>query len=284
MFYSSNMLDKVIRFYNNGRDLIIGGFYDGRILLTNFAQKNNNAPYEIFPFSDGKPILSIELDKEERFMFLGNSIGNVYVYNRLELENNSKNDSINFNNWEKYKLLVDQKSPITSIYCNNELNLWASLTNDGYICLYTLPLCNLIRAIKSPTKSTKSYSYIFLSDSPLPCIITISDDEDNSEIIVYSINGKLIFKKILNSRISSPLIIKDLCLNDHLAFIGNNNTIMIISLPDLNKEVNIEKLNNIKFICANKDYKTLYAINKNGNDTFIIREDSKRDLFKSLLP
>ena len=148
-------------------------------------------------------------------MFLGNSIGNVYVYNRLELENNSKNDSINFNNWEKYKLLVDQKSPITSIYCNNELNLWASLTNDGYICLYTLPLCNLIRAIKSPTKSTKStksYSYIFLSDSPLPCIITISDDEDNSEIIVYSINGKLIFKKILNQFLEKITFQEKFCL------------------------------------------------------------------------
>ena len=278
IFYSSNKLEKVIHFYNRGKDVIIGGFYDGRILITNFVQKINNDPYEIFPFSDGKPILSIELDKEERFMFLGNSIGNVYVYNRLEL-NNSKNDSINFNNWEKYRLLTDQKSSISSIYCNNELNLWASMTNDGYICLYTLPLCNLIRVIKSPPKS---YSYIFLSDSPLPCIITISDEE-NSEIIVYSINGKLIFKKTLNSRISSPLIIKDLCSNDHLAFIANNNTIIIISLPDLNIEVNIEKLNTINFICINDDYKTLYAINKNGNDAYIIREDSKRGVLSSIL-
>ena len=277
--YSSDILDKVICFYNHGKDLIIGGFYDGRILITNFAQKTNNIPYEIFPFSDEKPILSIVLDKEERFMFLGNSIGNVYIYNRQELENNSKSDSINYNNWEKYRLLTEQNSPISNIYCNNELNLWASMTNDGDICLYTLPLCNLIRVIKSPPKL---YSYIFLSDSPLPCIITISD-EDNSEIIVYSINGKLIFRKIEYSRISSPLIIKDVCSNDHLAFIGNNNTIIIMSLPDLNVEANIEKLNTINFLCISEDNKTLYAINKKGTDTYIIKEDSKKGVLSSLL-
>ena len=266
MFYSSDIIDKVICFYNHGKDLIIGGFYDGRILLTNFTQKIQSDIIEIIPFKDEKPILSIEIDKEEKFMFLGNSIGNVIVYKRIQ----SDNEDIN-SNWEKYHLLTDQKSSISKIHCNNELNLWASITNDGYICLYSLPLCNLIRAIKAPYKL---YSYMFLSDSPLPCIIAISD-EDNSEIIVYSINGKLIFKKQEYNRISSPIIKKDLNSNDHLAFIGNNN-IIIMSIPDLNVEVTIENLIGINSICISEDNKTLFAINKNGNDTYIIKEESKK--------
>ena len=270
MFYSSDIIDKAICFYNHGKDLIIGGFYDGRILLTNFTQKTQNDIIEIIPFKDEKPILSIEIDKEEKFMFLGNSIGNIFVYKRNQPENNSKNETAT-NDWEKYRLLTDQKTSISKIHCNNELNLWASITNDGYICLYSLPLCNLIRSIKAPYKL---YSYMFLSDSPLPCIIAISD-EDNSEIFVYSINGKLIFKKQEYNRISSPIIIKDLNSNDHLAFTGNNN-IIIMSIPDLNVEVTIDNLLGINSICVSEDNKTLFAINKNGNDTYIIKEDSKK--------
>ena len=206
-------------------------------------------------------------------MFLGNSIGNVLVYKKINLESDNKKLNNNDNNWEKYCILTDQKSSISHIKCNNELNLWASITNDGYICLYTLPLCNLIRCIKTPSKL---YSYVFLSDSPLPCIISISD-EDNSEIFVYSINGKLIFKKQEYSRISSPIILKDLNSNDFLAFIGNNN-ITIMSLPDLNVEVTLDNLMGINYICISEDKKTLFAISKNGNDTFIIKEEGKKKI------
>ena len=276
MLYSSDILDKAICFYNKGKDLIIGGFYDGRVLITNFSQKTKIEPIEIIPFKDEKPILSIEIDKEEKFLFLGNSIGNIYVYKR-EIENSKKNDNIN-NNWEKNRLLTDQKSSISKISCNNELNLWASMTNDGYICLYTLPLCNLIREIKAPNKL---YSYMFLSDSPLPCIIIISD-EDNSEILVYSINGKLIYKKQEYIKICSPIIIKDLNSNDHLVFIGDNN-ITIMSIPDLNVENTVENLTGINSICVSEDNKTLFGINKNGNNTYIIKEDSKKGVLSSLL-
>ena len=268
--YSSDIIDKAICFYNHGKDLIIGGFYDGKVLLTNFSKNEIN---EIIPFKDEKPILAIELDKEENLMFLGNSIGNVLVYKKINLESDNKKLNNNENNWEKYCILTDQKSSISHIKCNNELNLWASITNDGYICLYTLPLCNLIRCIKAPSKL---YSYVFLSDSPLPCIISISD-EDNSEIFVYSINGKLIFKKQEYSRISSPIILKDLNSNDFLAFIGNNN-ITIMSLPDLNVEVTLDNLMGINYICISEDKKTLFAISKNGNDTFIIKEEGKKKI------
>ena len=276
MFYSSDILDKAICFYNKGKDLIIGGFYDGRILITNFSQKTKIEPFEIIPFKDEKPILSIEIDKEEKFLFLGNSIGNIYVYKR-EIESNKKNDNIN-NNWEKNRLLTDQKSSISKISCNNELNLWASMTNDGYICLYTLPLCNLIREIKAPNKL---FSYMFLSDSPLPCIIIISD-ENNSEILVYSINGKLIYKKQEYIKICSPIIIKDLNSNDHLVFIGDNN-VTIMSIPDLNVENTVENLTGINSICVSEDNKTLFGINKDGNNTYIIKEDGKKGVLSSLL-
>ena len=277
LFYSSDLTDKCIKFFNHGKDIIIGGFYDGRVLVSNNNQKAKSEAietFELIPFKDEKPILSVEIDKDENFMFLGNSIGNIFVYNKVELENNGKSDIINYN-WNKYRLITDQQSEIVHIHCSNELNLWISLSNNGYICLYTLPLCNLIRCIKAPNKL---YSYAFLSDSPLPCIVLISD-EGNSEILVYSINGKLIFKKQEYYRISNPIIIKDLNSNDYLAFIGNNN-VVIISLPDLNVEVDIENLSEISSICISEDKKILYAVSKNGIDTYVIKEDIKKEEIK----
>ena len=271
LIYKTNLIDKVICFCNNGKDLIIGGFYEGKLLLTNNSKKSKSETMEtieIIPFKDEKPILSVEIDKEEKYLFVGNSIGNVLVYNKIESENNNINES---NNWEKYCLLTDQKSRISHINCNNELNMWASISVDGYICLYTLPLCNLIRCIKAPSKL---YSYVFLSDSPLPCIILISD-EDNSEIKVYSINGKLIYNKQEYSRITNPLIIKDLNSNDYLAFIGNNN-IIIMSIPNLEAEITLDNLFNINSLGISEDKKTLFALDKNGKQTFVIKEESHK--------
>ena len=259
---SSEEFDKSICFYNHGKDLVIGGFYDGKIILTNFSKKEQQT--EIIPFKDEKPILSIEVDKEEKFIFIGNSIGNVLVYN---INQDNKND------WKKHCLLTDQNSPISHIKCNDELNVWASLSNDGCICLYALPSCKLIRCIKAPPKN---YSYIFLSDSPLPCIVLLSDDE-NTEILVYSINGKLIFKKNEYNKVLCPIMIKDIYSYDYLAYIGNDNVI-ILSLPKLEVEVTINDLIDINYICVSEDKKTLYAINKDGSETYIIKEDVKKGL------
>ena len=271
MIYKSDLIDKVICFCNHGKDLIIGGFYDGKLLLTNNSQKSKNEVMEIIeiiPFIDEKPILSVEIDKEEKFLFVGNSIGNVLVYNKNVSENNNENKN---NIWQKYCLLTEQKTRISHINCNNELNMWASISNNGYICLYTLPLCNLIRCIKAPTKL---YSYVFLSDSPLPCVIAISD-EDNSEIRVYSINGKSIYNKQEYSRIISPLIIKDLHSNDHLAFIGNNN-IIIMSIPNLEVEITIDNLMGINSFSISEDKKLLFALDKIGKQSFVVKEDNTK--------
>ena len=91
-----------------------------------------------------------------------------------------------------------------------------------------------------------------------------------------------LFKKQEYCRISSPIIIKDLNSNDFLAFIGNNS-ITIMSIPDLNVEVTLDNLIGNTSICVSEDKKTLFAINKNGNDTFIIKEEGKKKLLSSLL-
>ena len=256
-FYSENACNnKCIQFYNVGKAIILGGFYDGKLMIYSIENKKNNLV--LYPFVEEKPILSIEKDKEENYLFLGNSIGNICIY-KIEQD---------FTKWKNIQFKTEQISPISHINCNNELNLWCSATVDGYINIYTLPLCKLIRYIKV---STKKCSYAFLSSSPLPSVIVISDEENNSELYVYSINGNLMFKQQEYMHLTNPIIIKDIYSFEYLAFVGND-IIIIRKIPNLDIQVNIDCFPGVHALCITEDNKTLFTINKNGKKVVLIKD------------
>ena len=196
-------------------------------------------------------------------MFLGNMKGNVKVYKK---DNQTKI-------WDPLYQICDQMNEISYINCNNELNLWTSATIDGYINLYSLPLCKLFRSIKVP----KSCEYVFLSSSPIPSIIVISNDKNEREIFVYSINGFLVLRQKEQGNISSPIIFNDLNSNEYLAYICNSN-IFIRNLPSLILQVIIDNLKDIYTIFTNKNKIILYAANKSASEIYIIKHESKKML------
>ena len=258
-FYSNDSSNnKAMTFFKHGKMLIMGGFFDGKVIFTHLDDKL--PPTIITPFKDESPILAITSDKEDELFFMGNSIGNVGVYRYNE-------DGL-----KMVKLLTDQSSPISHIFCSDELNLLATASIDGYICLYTLPLCKLVRCIKVPTDNC---TYVFLSDSPLPSILVISDEDNISQIFVYSINGKFYQKKEEYFKISKPILIKDINSKDYLSCIGNEN-IYIISVPDLAVQATFDKLFGVYSFCFSEDKKILYALNKKGTEVTVIKEEKQK--------
>ena len=261
-FYSNNSRsNKVFQLYNKGKILIMGGFHDGKIVICYVEEKEKWD--ELFPFNDEFPILSLFIDEGEEYLFLGNSIGNVAVY-RIDPD---------IEKWEIIKYLIDHKSAISHLHCSSDLDLWVSTSIDGYINLYTLPLCKQARTIKIGKKC----SYSFLASSPLPCIVVICDETNNSEIIVYSLNGKLITNKELYFKLSNPIIIKNLNGNEYLAYIGKEG-ISIHYLPTLELLFNKDIGQNIHTIFTSEDKKCLYCINRNGNEIYLIREEIKKNI------
>ena len=258
-FYSEHSSNnKCIQFFNHGKNLIMGGFYDGKLMIYSIENKKNK--FELYPFIEDKPILSVEIDKEENYAFLGNSIGNICIY-QIDIDDPKK--------WKLIQLKTEQISPISHINCNNDLNLWSSTTIDGYINIYTLPQCKLIRCIKVPTKKC---SYTFLSSSPLPSVIVINDEENNSELYVYSINGKFLFKQQEYMHLTNPILIKDINSYEYLAFVGNNN-IIIRKLPNLDIQANIDCLPGTHSICISDDIKSLFTVDKNGKKIVLIKDE-----------
>ena len=255
-FYSETSdNNKCLRFFHKGKFIIMGGFYDGKLVIFSIENKKNNA--ELYPFIEEKPILCIEIDKEENYIFLGNSIGNIRIY---QMEND-------FSKWKMIHFKTDNISPINHINCSNDLNLWTSTTLDGYINIYTLPLCKLTRCLKV---STNKCSYSFLSSSPLPSIIIINQEENNNEILSYSINGNLMFKKQENYHLLNPILIKDIYSFEYLAYIGRDN-IIIRKLPNLETQIKIDDLPGIHIFCISEDNKAIYALDKNGKKITVIK-------------
>ena len=262
-FYSTNSYsNKATIICNNGKTVIIGGFYDGKFKIAKYVPLNNNAKTQNFyPFIEESPILAVEVDDEEEYLFVGNDKGNVAAY-KIDIENDT---------YKQTYQLYDQMSAICNINCNDQLNLWISSSVDGYINLYTLPLCKLIRCIKIPIKTC---FYALLSSSPLPCIIAISD-EKNSEIYVYSINGKFIKKIEEDCHLMNPIIIKDLYSNEYLVYI-KNDALLILSLPNLEVVINIDELKDAYMICPNEDNTVLYVLSKDWDIIYLIRDENKK--------
>ena len=163
-------------------------------------------------------------------------------------------------------------SPISDININNDLNIFASCSIDGYINLYTLPLCKLVRSIKIPLvlENNEKCNFIFLSESSLPSIIIITEDNGKCDILSYSINGRFLASIKEDKTFECPIKIKDLNSFEYLAYYANSK-INIINLPRLTLQFSIEVKNNFKNLCINDDLTAIYIINEDGTQINVIR-------------
>ena len=256
--------NKNIKIIKEGNIIIMGGYYDGKLIVIMKEIENKTlVQNEITPFKDESPITTLNVDKDEEYLFVGNSFGNVCV---IQITGN------NIKEWKILFLINDQLNSISHIDSNSELNVWASASIDGYINIYTLPNCKLTNSFKVPINNT--VNYIFICDCPLPSIIIIFQED----IYLYSINGFKIFYQKEYSNINNPIVIKDFIRNDYLAYVINNKEIIIRNIPDFSIQTRIEDDTEIYYLCPSIDMKILYALNKSGTqiDAFMI--DTKKTI------
>ena len=261
--YAEKINNKIIKFCNFGTLLIIGGYYDGRIERIYLEDKIEKKRKTIYPFNEEEPILSISINNDETFMIVGNSIGNIAIY-RIDIEND---------HWKKHKKIYHQMNAISDININNDLNLFATSSIDGIINLYTLPLCKLVRSIKAPIniENKGKCNYVLLSESTLPSIIVINEDNNKCEILSYSINGKLLANFNEDKNMSYPLKIRDLNTFEYLVYYANSQ-INIRNLPSLTWQIMVKDITNFKNMCFNDDLTAIYIINEDGTQIQAIKD------------
>ena len=279
--YQINSIEAPMIIYNNNKLVLKGGFWDGRIELNSIEpdSKENNISSIIFPGYD-KPIVCLEMSKDENLLLCGAKDGNIFAY-----EVNGKILT--------FKCTIDSHTEeITSIFINDTLNMFASTSLDGYIMIYILPSMKLVRAIhisslkqrikiqnpndkknKLDNEFFEEYKEqdclyadnIFLSSSPLPSIaIFISK---RRIFRTYTINGELIneIKETeKSSKINSPVIYKNLNFQEFLVYGTNDGYIKIRDFPKMNliNMIKIYENNEIKALTFSKDKRYCYCWGK----------------------
>ena len=83
--------------------------------------------------------------------------------------------------------IIDHNNKIIDYYYNRRLNMFATTSYDGFICVYMLP-SKLITMIKNPNNSY--YDKVLLSSNPFPSIIAFN--EKDKTLTSYSLSGIMI--------------------------------------------------------------------------------------------
>ena len=225
-YYISSIQIPII-IYGNNKYLIKGGFWDGRIEINSLINAPKEQPFSTCIFPNAGPILKMSMTKNEQFLICGTKLGVVLVFRVYDKIIQIK------------KRLFLHSDEITSISINDNLNMFATSSKDGYIMLHILPTSELVRAIKIKIKkSNKKNIYannVFLSSSPLP-VITIYCSELKI-FKTYSINGLEINEQEeedYSININCFCIYNNIDFQDFLIYGTDDGLVKIRKFPEMN--------------------------------------------------
>jgi WD40 repeat protein len=290
MYVASCQLSSIvvpIIIYNNNKIILKGGFWDGRIEINSLPSDSKEETISSMVFSGyDHPIVCMKMTKDEKLLICGTKVGSVIVYN------------VNGYNLEINDIIYSHSDEITSISIDDNLNMFATASIDGYINLYILPSLQLVRVIHISSLKQKidnnnininknqfeeeifqEYKEekclyadnVFLSSSPLACIaIFIS----NKRVFrSYSINGELI-KEVEEkevSKINSPIVFKNMNFFDYLIYGTNKGYIQIRSFPkmELINSIVVNDTCNITTLSLSNDKKFCYTWEGSDNLSII---------------
>ena len=215
----------------NGKYIIKGGYYDSKFLI---FQTDDIKKFSYIQIDQESRVTSLVTDTKETNLFVGTTIGKIYIYDIRQESNNYQNLLT------LKKIIFDHDSFINYMFLCNKLNVFASVSADKTCNLYSYPRMKIFNVIKAKEKD--QFDYVFISSSPLPSIILFSKTEMN--FYIYTINGTFIKKVESKYKILyTPHIITDNYHKEYLCFGTQDSCIQMLRLPLMEKEHLIEMKN-----------------------------------------
>ena len=279
--YKMSSQKSPIIIYNNNKYMIKSGFWDGRIEVNTLGLDTKEKIYfkKNFYVNEG-PIIVMEITKDEKILLCGTKIGCIICFSVQELS------------LKIIKKLNYHYDEITSININDNLNMFASSSLDGYINLHILPSFELVHSTQICNINVNSYfetdlnidyaNNVFLSSSPLPCIAVYVATKRIFR--TFTINGEFIeeLEETGNSNyIKCPIIFHDLNFQEYLIYATDDGIVKIRKFPNMEliNSVTPGDGSEIVSLDISKDKKYCY-IWTNNNKIFIIKDiytDSEKD-------
>ena len=227
--YLISNIETPIIVYNYHQNIIKGGFWDGRLELniTNIDNREDQLLQSQTIFNpDLSPIITMEMPKNEKYLLCGTKDGILLSY------------KLNEKAIELKKSLYLFDDEIISISINENLNMFAVSSKDGFINLHILPSFNLVRAFclnKNKKENNLLYAdKIFLSSSPLACITLYISSKKMFQS--FTINGEFICEvneTDNSSKIKSPIVYTNSNFQDILIYGTNDGFVKIRKFPEM---------------------------------------------------
>ena len=263
--------------FNNCKNIIKAGFWDERIetnKIPTTAKDESINKYKNYYITMGGPIVTMAMSQDEKYILFGTKLG--YVACCILGESFKIRPQCKIN---------DHSDEITSLSINDTLNMFASASMDGYIMIYILPTFVLVNSIQITQTihetdiSEGEFLYannIFLSSSPLPCLVAFISSKKLFQI--FSINGGYlgeVGESEDTKQINSPIVFKNLEFQDFLIYGTDDGYVKIRSFPYM-KLINLIKPfegKEIQLISLSPDKRYCFAWSY-GNKIAIIKDET----------
>ena len=282
-YFISSIKTPVI-IYSNNKYMIKGGFWDGRLEINSIINGPKEEPYSTCIFPSCGPIIIMAMPKNEQILICGTKLGVIIAFEVYD-----KNIQL------KQKLFL-YNDEITSISINDNLNMFASASKDGYIMLNTLPTLELVRAFKMNLNNNKKKlnnlyaSNVFLSSCPIPVIVIYCSEAKIFK--TYSINGLFMNEQEeedYTEKIECYYIYNNLDFQEFLIYGTDDGLVKIRKFPEMTfiKSVNPFDGAPIQTLTLSQDKRYCYVWGKENQiglikDNSISNDDKKEDNFGRL--
>jgi WD40 repeat protein len=264
--------------------MIKGGFWDGRLEINSIINGPKEEPYSTCIFPSCGPIIIMAMPKNEQILICGTKLGVIIAFEVYD-----KNIQL------KQKLFL-YNDEITSISINDNLNMFASASKDGYIMLNTLPTLELVRAFKLNLNNNKKKfnnlyaNNVFLSSCPIPVIVIYCSEAKIFK--TYSINGLFMNEQEeedYTEKIECYYIYNNLDFQEFLIYGTDDGLVKIRKFPEMTfiKSVNPFDGAPIQTLTLSQDKRYCYVWGKENQiglikDNSISNDDKKEDNFGRL--
>ena len=152
------------------------------------------------------------------------------------------------------------------------MNAFISCSDDGYVNIYTLPMCKLIRSFK-----VSSPRYVFISGNRLGCYIVYSTSE--KKWISISLNGKYLCDTPEEETPMSPILTTDIMFRDCLIY-AKHKSIVIKELPYLTEIYTYDISSPMNDVYIDINISRKYIVIVNDSTIMVIKDGDKFTMLK----
>ena len=246
-----------IIFVENDNSMFIGGFSDGKVIYVKMEEAVKATVLHPVNFNIPVTAVSYYYHFNSFYLICGDIMGNITI-----LEKDPSSDLFKIIN------TIDAHSAqISHIHYNKDIKCFVTSSYDGFASLYRVPKCEVVNSYKI---STERISNTFISNSPVPCIVSFISTK--KQLITIGINNRKVLHEFVEENpILSPIIVKDGNQFDYLIYISNFKDFSVMQLPELEKVLNIQTGIELFLLSFNLSTKTIIGYNDDGSRIAMVK-------------